>query len=457
MLPAARGNLYRLGQSSGSGPVYIEHGSVDYSSLQFSAATTRGHWYNVPYTEILRPMDDMILRILPGQEQGAYNVNTDHEVYQYYSLYPYSLTADDGKVDGFNHPDLEGYNCFYCIISRNSSTTWWCTVTSDLMLRGNNGHYYRLTYQKTPRYSASVYTDALSVLADAKSKYESLERQFIKGTSKSNWSTLERVCMEGNDTFYVECIDPRFIYPDKGEFSFWFSRAYGGLSNSELISAQKFAEAFTQAQNKLPENKTNGIANVLDVIDTIRSIKNNPKLSIDKTVNGAKNAWLAYRYAYSTTVSDIKEIASLCERIESLPAFISSYGSVSDDKCIYNCCIKLDTAQFIPKEMKTLNERLKSAGMQVNATNVWDMIPYSFVVDWFADVSAYMEGFDAWIQASKLQIAETWYSGIVKYPDGRHVYFRWLGNPPTMPTFSPYISKNSNVWLKRIADAISLY
>lgn len=455
MLTPEPGHLYRLDEGNGSGPVFIEHGGLDYTTLGFSRVNSWGHWETVPLSSIIDGKD-MFLRVPPGAEVGSAGEND--KLYQYYSSTPYSLTADNGSVDGFQHPDLSGHCCFFCDIGPNSHTTWWCRTVVMLLLYGG-GRYYRLFAQYTDRWlKTKDYPNTQSVLEWAKAVVRDVPRWRIRQMERSEWKRVSQVCSSPYHIYYVDRTKKtKTIYPDSGEYSFWFSRAYGGLSNSEIISPKKFAEAFTIAQDKLPKNETNGIANVLDVINTIRSLKSNPSLTIDKTARGLKSAWLAYRYSYSTTVSDIKSIANLCDRLDSLPPFISSYGSVTEGPVQYMCCIRLSTDQFIPTDMKTLNERLKAAGMQISATNVWDMIPFSFVVDWFADISAYMEGFDAWISASRLQIAEVWYSGIVTYPDGRKCYFRWLGSAPIMPTFTPHVSNNGKTWLMRIADAISLY
>lgn len=451
------GHLYRLDEGNGSGPVFIEHGGIDYSALRFSHVNSWGVWAKVPYREILKPSDDCILRVPLGAEVGAVG-EKNNRLYQFYSNTPYTLTADSGNVDGFEHPELSGYCCFYCSIGPEDSTTWWCSTWVKLLLFGG-GRYYRLNASYTDEWlSTETYPDTQSVLEWAKSTIRDVPRYKIPQMGRETWRSLEEVCDSYNHIKYVDGVTQSgTIFPDLGEYSFWFSRAYGGLSNSEIVSPALFAKAFSIAQDKLPKNETNGIANVLDVINTIRSFKKDPTLVVNKTINGLKSAWLAYRYSYSTTVSDIKSVANLCERLDSLPPFISSYGAVVEGPAQYMCCIRLSTAQFIPAEMQTLNERLKAAGMQINATNAWDMVPYSFVVDWFADISSYFEGFDAWISASKLKIEEVWYSGIVTYPDGRKCYFRWKGQPPTMPSFSPHISDNGKTWLMRIADAIALY
>lgn len=247
------------------------------------------------------------------------------------------------------------------------------------------------------------------------------------------------------------------LSPDKGEFSFWFGRSTGIINNPEGIHPAMFSKAFYSAQEQLPEVSQNQIANICDLVNALRNFKKKPYLTIENGSSALKNAWLAYRYSYSTTKSDIQELAQISERLLSLGSVVKSFGSASDDSAKYFAEIVVDASYFMPSECTSLLRKLQTYGVKINFANVWDMIPYSFVADWFLDVSSLLESLDTWLAASSIPIREVWYSCVTSYTDGRSAYFRWLGSPPELPNWSYHVSNNGITWLKRMADAISLF
>lgn len=247
-----------------------------------------------------------------------------------------------------------------------------------------------------------------------------------------------------------------YSYPNKGEYSYWFGHAFGSGGNGSTINSTGFRNAFFKAQDELPRIQQNTIANIIDVVSTTIDIIRNPSISFSKDYRQVTDMWLSYRYAYNTTKSDILEAANIADRILNVGDVVKSFGSYTENGVTYHCEIVVDANHFIPKEQKTILDRLSSYGIRINMTNIWDMIPYSFVVDWFTDLGGFFESLDSWLYACKLPIKEVWYSASSNYTSGTQVYFRWLGSPPSMPSYSPHISNNRDVWLARAADIISL-
>lgn len=135
----------------------------------------------------------------------------------------------------------------------------------------------------------------------------------------------------------------------------------------------------------------------LGVIPGQRSIKYVGRKLNDGDISGA---WLAMQYGWLPTISDIHESAKAYEeltgpsRTETL--YISKKGPVVeyDGSCstsLYKCP---GSAQVSNKIWYTLEENLsmpRSLGLTDPASVAWELLPFSFVADWFIPIGSYLE------------------------------------------------------------------
>ena len=247
----------------------------------------------------------------------------------------------------------------------------------------------------------------------------------------------------------------------RGEYSFWrFSEfGCGGLYTDMAIHKGGFTKAFYNAVDKLPQAKQNTIANIAEVLSVLSSFREGYKgitSSATTLKHIAQEAWLSYRYAYKTTVSDIQEMANLCSRLVSLTSgSIKSYGQVRDRDVVYHAAIEVPLGNLLPSDFRST---CKTLGARVSLANVWDIVPYSFVVDWFLQISNLLESIDAWLQTSELAISNVWYSFSSVYPDSpsTRAYGRWAGSVPSLPYVS-YQSASERTIAMRVADTLALF
>lgn len=254
-----------------------------------------------------------------------------------------------------------------------------------------------------------------------------------------------------------------FVFP-KSQYYYWASRIMelpGSVSNG--INTAFFSDAYYKAVDKLPKLKQNLLANILDIVASLKSFKNGYK-AIYSAKDLAASSWLAYRYAYSTTVSDLEEATNYLGRLyyllETEATVVRSYGTHHDDGAVYYCALECDFGALMSA---SLSEKLdKQYNLRLSATNVWDMIPYSFVVDWFLGIGDVLEEIDRWLDSASIPVTNIWYSYKEDYvtPTGSEsVYFRWNGKAPKLPYFTElYDSKStSSVTLfKRGLDTLAL-
>jgi hypothetical protein len=53
---------------------------------------------------------------------------------------------------------------------------------------------------------------------------------------------------------------------------------------------------------------------------------------------------------------------------------------------------------------QALAQKVDSMGFALTLQNVWDLIPYSFIVDWFIDIGGFLERSDTRMRLSRLNI-----------------------------------------------------
>lgn len=226
-------------------------------------------------------------------------------------------------------------------------------------------------------------------------------------------------------------------------------------------SASRFQAAYVDAYTNLPQAATNSMANVVATLDIIKDMitKGPLRAFLDglKDLRDVRNAWLSYRYVYTTTKLDVEEYREFLLRVQQLRDFtsqiISCAGHYSDDTGSYRCEIGLALSQVLPTG---LSSWLSKCGFNLTATNIWDMIPYSFVVDWFIGVSDLTSYLENWSGALELSPSQIWLTYMNEY-DGQHYFYRVPGTAISVPPAYHDKVVSQRTFTMRCADTISLF
>lgn len=151
----------------------------------------------------------------------------------------------------------------------------------------------------------------------------------------------------------------------------------------------------------------NTIANMLEIADGIKkvpAILSSLKSLVSELLKytNPADAWLAYRYAIMTTLSDVRAImTSLDDALARAAALYTgewqrayateheTVGSVSITRTL-----KILLASDIDNAIQQLWLMLHPLGLQINFATIWDIIPLSFVIDWFVSIGDYLETID---------------------------------------------------------------
>jgi hypothetical protein len=216
--------------------------------------------------------------------------------------------------------------------------------------------------------------------------------------------------------------------------------------------AMSLETAYIQAAKALPESTSNLAANIIECAELLSAIMGGRVLEeLPKT---ARDAWLTYRYVYTTTKLDVAEAKSVFNRLDQLTqtSVVRTYGSYVRDGTTYRVGFSVDPAQIVPSDVSTT---LQSFGLKLNALNVWDMIPYSFVVDWFLPISQVIEYFQD-LGACWLEPFDLWWS-ILTRVDDTEIYVRLPGRKlSTLPYLDFRKASNKTIFM-RIADSVALF
>lgn len=215
-------------------------------------------------------------------------------------------------------------------------------------------------------------------------------------------------------------------------------------------------QAFYNAATNLPKSTSNSIANVLEAASTVHSLIKGDVTKLLPT--NPKDAWLFYRYQYSTTKLDIADYRSLTERlmaVASLPV-LRSDGVASGNGITCHCMIDVDPSYIIPQNTK---DWLKAYGFQLSWYNAWDMIPFSFVVDWFASIGNFLEVMENENWMYNLPILNAWTSFSTYGPSAQSTYFRVPGYFRANAPFLDYKQRGASgkTIVKRVLDSIALF
>lgn len=225
-------------------------------------------------------------------------------------------------------------------------------------------------------------------------------------------------------------------------------------------------QAYLDALDHVPQMNDNNLSNVIELVAFIKGIVLDHRIEIP---NSLSSAWLAYRYSYGTTKMDMEEAIDFMHRNvsdELLEQGFSVYGvthyTINDVTATVRCRLNLKQ-----KELSTLQQiwsALYTYGLSPSFYVVWDMIPYSFIVDWFIPVGDILSGYDTTRMYDRTyDMSDIWFSIKYSYMSSEGLvtsYTRWTESE--LPEFNGYYTlenkgtPSDKVIGFRVLDALSL-
>jgi hypothetical protein len=180
----------------------------------------------------------------------------------------------------------------------------------------------------------------------------------------------------------------------------------------------------------------------------------------------AGDSWLQYRYAYGTTTMDFQEALNFVQRKRDLTKVheFSIYGSsgmrVEGRDVTMRC--RIPVINHMDSAAHNMWDTLYVYGLQPDLYILWDMIPYSFIVDWALPIGDFAAAIDTMnnLNSSYWSLGTPTYS--LKYMSGQNntvsCYTRWVGTAPPMLLNGVWANQGVSyrTMAKRGADVVSL-
>jgi hypothetical protein len=224
--------------------------------------------------------------------------------------------------------------------------------------------------------------------------------------------------------------------------------------------------SFLSACESVPRLGENNISNIAEFVSFLYNLIIRRKVEIPESLS---QAWLSYRYQYKTTKGDIETAIAFMRRhaqkylrstgLKVYGAHTIDYGGV---KVLCRCTLVIKE-----RELSYVNKiwsALDRYGLKPDFYIVWDMIPYSFIVDWFIPVGGILETWDAnkRYSSENYEFSDIIYS--ISYESDASsglrwkTYRRWIEK--ATPQLDGYYQLEdagiSKAWNYRLLDAASL-
>jgi len=175
------------------------------------------------------------------------------------------------------------------------------------------------------------------------------------------------------------------------------------------LKSKHFGDLASQAAAGVNRNNVNMIAFMRDLKDPKALI---PKLRNLRNVKTHASNYLAVNYGVLPTISDINEIVAAFKRVSPYidKNGFSTYNAVHrDSRSFGNITETLEQRIKIAIENEDcdftdLMNKIHSAGFAPTLENMWDLVPYSFVLDWFIDIGSFLERVDSSLSLLRLNI-----------------------------------------------------
>jgi hypothetical protein len=229
-------------------------------------------------------------------------------------------------------------------------------------------------------------------------------------------------------------------------------------------------EVYCRAYQSMPAITTNNIQNIQGILHVLRTVLSGiggGQGLVFTGVGSLRDAWLGYRYSYSTTKADIEELSQYIERMHDLSDADSIIGhglyrvESGEASWVFRCALKVSLT-----DMTGILSEIERLGLALDGYNAWDLIPYSFVLDWFLHIGDMLEKARSRSYAMRLSPSAVWYSVTHDYDDSEGAqiceFYRFEGwnhmVDATLPaSILDHRTAAGQTWVKRAADAFCLF
>lgn len=189
------------------------------------------------------------------------------------------------------------------------------------------------------------------------------------------------------------------IYPDEIR-SYVDTFVQTSVENSSFpLELEHYGDLAMEAARKVNATNVNVLALLRDLRNPLEMI---PKLKNLYKLKNVADDFLTIDYGLLPTVSDLQDIFGAFQRLK---PYLDRYGFATYNACHQDSTtiglidysleqrIKLAIGNEDSTLISILN-KIDSIGVAPTFENIWDLIPFSFVIDWFIDIGDFLERVD---------------------------------------------------------------
>lgn len=262
--------------------------------------------------------------------------------------------------------------------------------------------YANVTFE-TIQYNAIPFGKEYGIDWSQKQTFETVQSVFEGLTVQSKWSTTQDL------PFWRPSLPPSWVYSPSAvarQVDVVGAKLEPGKLPFEPVP---YGDLAMKAVENFDANHVNMLEFLRDIRHPTSMI---PKLKNLKSLDSWADDYLAMKYAVLPTVSDIRRIVEAFHRRK---PFLDRNGfTVQTAKSVLsgvNAEITYTLEQHVKVAIHredaglvSLMERLDSIGMFPTFENLWDLVPYSFVIDWLVDVGGFLERVDTRLKILRLNV-----------------------------------------------------
>lgn len=165
-----------------------------------------------------------------------------------------------------------------------------------------------------------------------------------------------------------------------------------------LYSDVDWGELSYRAVDQVQSWDSNGLSLSKEMIGLRKEVRS--VLGLIKNIDDPKtwaSAYLSFKYGMRLTVSDTKSLIAAMMKEQNLhlgPAKVSSSARFSKNGCACEAHYAI-YYQRSPEIIDQIYSALNEYDVAPTMSNLWDLIPWTFVIDWFVDFGGLLDRLDA--------------------------------------------------------------
>lgn len=318
----------------------------------------------------------------------------------------YAYTGSEKYITNYDWLQINDYFSNWSKIAHVARDTWKKVVMVRGYAETRCVYYYSkngVTYNET--WESLKCTKAAMQILDSETGLESKVERIFQLMGDGDYHTCYTGWPQANGVEQVEVSVLHAGAPSRKYYDFWEGVTEMGVAMPPPDLRIALSDASEDLASNLPQTPINLAEALLDLVSV-----GNISSTFHVTSNVAHmlaDSWLKWRYVYTTTKLDIRSMQGFLKR--GLALFDHVHGA--DFKCqgsSHYGDITCHCTTHIP--LTDMKEQFRRASQSLHSYDLWDIVPWSFVVDWFIPIGSMLQDLEYQKQLLKISHSTIWYT-----------------------------------------------